>query len=166
VRVSAKRLLDAASYGLRLSPPTRRKPVSHLRLAAERYKAAASSQHLDAVLANYRQKWIIEPETLDADEKYRLVLYAKVAVNEIVLHHPDREDEFSQLTALIEDLEIDLSEDKWGTFRHELLRVLPDLDNPIAREFEADPAGESDQFRFIVWDDHFVFGHKEKGAKE
>jgi hypothetical protein len=168
VRISAKRLLDAASYGLRLSPPPRRPPVSHLRIAAERYRIAASRQHLDAVLARYRQKWITEPETLDQDQKYELVVYAKAAVNEIVLHHPEREPELSQLNVLIEDVQAHFSEEKWEEFRRELLRVLPDLDDPIDREstpqFEPEPPEESDQVRSII--DDFAFGFKEKGSGE
>ena len=105
--------------------------MSPLRLAAERYTAAASRQHLGAVLARYRQMWILYPDSIDWVEKYQLVLYAKAAANEIVLHHPGRGHEFSQLNALIEDLQTDFSEEKWGTFRRELLQVLPDLDDPI-----------------------------------
>jgi hypothetical protein len=141
VRISARRLLDVASYGLRLSPPPRREPVSHLRVATERYRAAASRQHLDAVLARYRQKWIMEPETLDRDEKYALVLYAKAAVRELLEAHPERQFDSAPLRtsiSLLEDYfvadttreDVDFWNDTWERFREELLGVLPDLDDP------------------------------------
>jgi hypothetical protein len=179
VRVSAKRLLDTASYGLRLSPPPRRETVSHLRLAAERYRTAASRQHLDAVLARYRQKWINEPETLDVNKKYWLVLSAKAAVNEIVRHHPERADEFSHLNELIEDLRFRWSEDRWESFRRELLQVLPDLDDPLIDQ-EAMEAIEMDRHLLLrliregqisgsppsPWTDLIASDHEEKGFGE
>jgi hypothetical protein len=167
VRISTRRLLDAASYGLRLSPPPRRQPVSHLRVAAERYKRAASNQHLDAVLARYRQKWITEPETLSSDDRLELVMYAGVAMNEIVLHHPEREPQLRQLRNRIEQFASMSSDANWECFRYELLRVLPDLDDPIDREstplFESEPP-EHDQARSII--DDLVYDLKEKGAGE
>jgi hypothetical protein len=170
VGISARRLLDAASYGLRLSPPPRRQPVSHLRVAAERYKTAASNQHLDAVLARYRQKWITEPETLSSDDRLALVMYAGVAVREIVLHHPEHEPELSQLRNRIEHFASMSSDDNWECFRRELVRVLPDLGDPIDREstpqFESETSDDSDQARFVISSNDFAVGLEEKGSGE
>jgi hypothetical protein len=142
--------------------------VSPLLLAAEHYRTAATRQHLDAALARYRQKWIIEPEALDPDEKYELILYAKAAVNEIVLHHPDREQGLSQLKLLIENLQPEFSEEKWETFRRELLRVLPDLDDPreSAPRFEPEPPEVGDRDRWLIGADDFALGLEEKGSGE
>jgi hypothetical protein len=154
---SAKRLLDRASYALRLSPAPRREPVSPLRLAAERYKTAASRQHLDAVLARFHQRWIIEPETFDEEEMYDLAESAEAAVNEIVLLHPERKHELSRLQALIEQFYLDQHKKFWELFRHELLRVLPDLDDPLV---VAESSTEGPPF---LADESAAFDHEEKG---
>jgi hypothetical protein len=171
VRVSAKRLLDAASYALRLSPPPRPEPVSPLRLAAEHYRTAAASQHLDAALARYRQRWINEPEALNPAERYELLRYAHAAVTQILYDSPERTEELLPLQELMDPLEDkfpeDVSDDEWERFRLELLRVLPDLDDPMrpsaaANGPEAYSDEKSDQPVFDLTDLD-VFDHKEKG---
>jgi hypothetical protein len=131
VRISAKRMLDVASYALRLSPAPRPDPVSPLGLASEHYKAVASSQHLDATLARYRQSWITEPETLDSRERQLLAHFANAAVYEILQTQPDKEKDLSLLAGRIDRYLLYLSDYEWQRFREELLRVLPDLDDPV-----------------------------------
>lgn len=89
-------------------------------------------------------------------------------MNEIVLHHPDREQELSHLKLVIEDLQPEFSEEKWETFRRELLRVLPDLDDPreSAPRFEPERPEESHQDPWALRIDDFAFGLEEKGSGE
>jgi hypothetical protein len=168
VRISVRRLLDGASYGLRLSPPPRHYPASHLRVAAERYKTAASRQHLDAVLARYRQKWITKPETLSLDDRLALVAFARVAVSKILLEDPERAPDLRELRNQIAHFSYASSDNDWEMLRRELLRVLPDLDDPIDREstaqLEPETPEDSEQGRSII--DDLAFGLKEKGAGE
>jgi hypothetical protein len=169
VRISAKRLLDAASYGLRMSPPPRPEPVSPLRLAAEHYKEAASRQHLDAILARYQQRWINDFETLNLAEKVSLLDYAHAAVKQILYDSPERREELAPLQQLMEPLENkfppEISEAEWENFRLELVRVLPDLDDPVDPSAAAlgpeEHVGEKTDQAVVDLTD--VFDHGEKG---